>query len=206
MATPRFPSLSPPLFLPLLRFLGCIFFHQHYYPPVTRNHPSFAVAKFLPLLLPFTALPPCTPSTDVLFYFIIRPDLGELGCCLGVYTERPLFFPCLSLSFSSSPRPPRFSANGETGISASNTRVLCRCSSGSCSLLPLPPRPPPPSPTHPTVPPPALRSSFTISLSRFWYVDLSSSRGSLSFVVLSFVLPPRCPILPVTERIKFMHG
>lgn len=67
----------------------------HLFPPtlptgVTRNHPSFAVAKFLPLLLPFTALPPCTPSTDVLFYFIIRPDLGELGCCLGVYTERPL--------------------------------------------------------------------------------------------------------------------
>lgn len=194
------------------RFLGCIFFPPIHYPPVTRNHPSFAVAKFLPLL-PFTALPPCTPSTGVLFYFIIRPDLDELGCCLGVYTGRPLS----PLSLSSSPRPPRFSTNGETGISASNTRVLCRCRCSSGSLLSSAfatssPRPPPLP-----LPPPLLLFYLSLIQARLQLVCLgfgtSISRrredpSRLSFYRSSCLPRLDTPSTPVTEvaRIKFMHG
>lgn len=105
--------------------------HTHRRPHVT----IVPVAKFLPLLpLPRYHLAPHPP--DVLFYFIIRPDLGELGWLpRRIYRETsllpqslPLFllFPLL-LSLISSATAARFSTNGETGISASNARIFCCC-------------------------------------------------------------------------------
>lgn len=180
-----------------LRFLGCIFLHQHiHWRPHVTTHRSH-IAKFLPLLLPLPRYHLAPHPPDVLFYFIIRPDLGELGWLpRRIYRETSLllslplflFYPLfLSLIFSATAA--RFSTNGETGISASNTRIFCCC----CSLYFLPLLPSPPSP-----------SSFTISLSWFRYV--SSSRGSLlcHFIIRFTDAIDTSP--STRSHIKIMHG
>lgn len=90
----------------LLRFPGCIFLHHTY------THVAI-VAKFL---LPSTTLPPCTPSTRraLLFYYSTRPRRVRLAASAyipGDLSSLPLL-PSPPLS------SPRFSTNGETGISA----------------------------------------------------------------------------------------
>lgn len=91
----------------------------------------------------FTTLPPCTPSTRraLLFYYSTRPQRVRLVASAyipGDLSSPPLslFFPLL-LSLISSATAARFSTNGETGISASNTRIFsccCCCCCSPCSL------------------------------------------------------------------------
>jgi len=105
-----------------------------------------------------TTLPPCTPSTRraLLFYYSTRPRRVRLVA--SAYIPEDFSSPSLSLSLSLSlsssvsllPSSPfshlfrataaRFSTNGETGISASNTRIFfsCCCCCCCCSLCSLP--------------------------------------------------------------------
>lgn len=113
MATPRSVFLSRSPSIPRLH-LSPPTPHIHRRPHVTthrsRSEVSSSSSTFTTLRYHLAPHPP-----DVLFYFIIRPDLGELGWLpRRIYRETsllplslPLFlFLPLLLSLSSPPRPP----------------------------------------------------------------------------------------------------
>lgn len=124
-----------------LRFLGCIFLHQHHTyttwrPHVTTHRSRSEVSSSSST---FTTLPPCTPSTRraLLFYYSTRPRRVRLVA--SAYIPGDLSSPSLFISFSSSlsflsssPRPPLASRLTEKlesrrRIRGSSVAAVARC-------------------------------------------------------------------------------
>jgi len=153
VATPRSVFLSRSPSIPRLRLSPP---RTHRRPHVTTHRSRSEVSSSSST---FTTLPPCTPSIRraLLFYYSTRPRRVRLVA--SAYIPGDLSSPSLSLSLSlflpfslsllscppfsliSSATAARFSTNGETGISASNTRIFsccCCCCCRCCSLCSLP--------------------------------------------------------------------
>lgn len=142
MATPRSVFLSHSSSISRL-YLSPPTPHIHRRPHVTTHRSRSEVSSSSSTFT--TLLPPCTPSTRraLLFYYSTRPRRVRLVASAYIPGDlsSPSFFPLL-LSLISSTTAACFSTNGETGISASNTRIFCCCCCccslcSLCSLLPL---------------------------------------------------------------------